>query len=186
MKFSIINGWLATTSTITHCHSPNCDQRPKGKAGEIALIVIHHISLPPSQFGGGDIEDFFSNRLAADKHSYYRDIAHLRVSAHVLIKRNGAIVQFVNFHQRAWHAGQSIYQGRSACNDFSIGIELEGDDKTPYRYAQYRVLAGLTKTLQAAYPGIGNHITGHEHIAPQRKTDPGPTFDWQRYLTLLN
>lgn len=183
MQLTIENGWLVETDTIRHVPSPNFDTRPVSEI--INLLVIHHISLPPYCFGGGDIEAFFSNQLDTAKHTSYLAIKDLRVSAHVLIKRNGAIVQFVNFNQRAWHAGQSEYKGQGACNDFSIGIELEGDDKTPYRYAQYDRLAKLTKALQKVYPAIGGRITGHEHIAPNRKTDPGPTFDWQRYLGQL-
>lgn len=181
----ITHGWLVETETIRHCPSPNFDTRPPNShfpSGEISLLVIHHISLPPHQFGSGDIEPFFCNQLDGQKHPFYAEIADLRVSAHALIKRNGELVQFVNFNDRAWHAGTSSYQGRNACNDFSIGIELEGDEKTPYRYAQYKVLQQLTKSLQQYYPHLKNHITGHEHIAPERKTDPGPTFDWKRYL----
>lgn len=182
MKSLIIdNGWLVCSETVRHCPSPNCDLRPHADSAAIDLLVIHHISLPPHQFGGEAIVDFFTNQLDTHQHEFYPTIADLRVSAHVLIKRNGQIVQFVNFNERAWHAGQSEYAGRTACNDFSIGIELEGDEKTPYRYAQYKVLAALTRQLQAHYP-IGNRIVGHEDIAPGRKTDPGPTFDWQRYL----
>lgn len=183
MQIPTINdGWLCLTDTITHLPSPNCDARPSNL---VDLLVIHHISLPPHQFGGDDIADFFSNQLNTDKHPFYQTIAELHVSAHVLIKRNGAIIQFVNFNDRAWHAGQSCYQGRAACNDFSIGIELEGDERTPYRYGQYRALIQLTKALKIAYPNIGEQITGHENIAPERKTDPGPTFDWTRYLRAL-
>lgn len=187
MKTPIITqGWLATSDTIRHCPSPNYDKRPTSDThptGEISLIVIHHISLPPHQFGGNDICDFFCNQLDCSKHDFYTEISDLTVSAHVLIKRSGTIVQFVNFHDRAWHAGASNYGGRSACNDFAIGIELEGDDISPYRYGQYKALQSLTTALQQTYPNIGNHITGHEHISPGRKTDPGPTFDWQRYIS---
>lgn len=182
MQIQIENGWLIETPTIRRVPSPNFDPRPDTP---IDLLVIHHISLPPHHFGTGDIEDFFSNQLDIKKDVFYSEIQHLRVSAHILIKRNGEIVQFVNFNDRAWHAGQSCYQGRTACNDFSIGIELEGDEKTPYRYAQYKVLIQLTKALQQHYPLIAGHITGHENIAPGRKTDPGPTFDWSRYLEEL-
>lgn len=175
----IDDGWLIPSHTIRHAPCPNFDQRP---ALPISLLVIHHISLPPHQFGGDAILDFFNNQLDTRQHPFYPTIAHLQVSAHVLIKRNGEIIQFVNFNDRAWHAGQSVYQGHSACNDFSIGIELEGDEQTPYRYAQYKALTQLTKALQHHYPHIGNNITGHEDISPGRKTDPGPTFDWQRYL----
>lgn len=178
----IPTGWLPLDRTISHRPSSNYDARP---TAEVSLLVIHHISLPPHQFGSDDIIDFFTNQLDSSRHAFYAQIAHLKVSAHVLIRRNGAIVQFVDFNQRAWHAGQSDFQGRANCNDFSIGIELEGDELTPYRYAQYKVLGRLTRLLQSAYPDIGRRIVGHEAIAPQRKTDPGPTFDWQRYLQTL-
>lgn len=183
MQLLIENGWLVETDTIRRVPSPNFDARPTGEA--VSLLVIHHISLPPHCFGSGDIEAFFSNQLDTKKHPFYQQIKKLRVAAHLLIQRNGGIVQFVNFNDRAWHAGQSRYQQRDACNDFSIGIELEGDEKTPYRHAQYRVLAAITQALKTAYPDIGEHITGHENIAPARKTDPGPTFDWARYRGLL-
>lgn len=182
MHIEITNGWLAETDTIRRVPSPNYDARPDV---DVDLLVIHHISLPPHCFGTGDIEAFFTNQLDVGKNTFYQQIKDLRVSAHVLIKRNGEIVQFVNFNDRAWHAGQSEYQGRAACNDFSIGIELEGDEKTPYRYAQYKVLTHLTRVLQQHYPAIVDNITGHENIAPGRKTDPGPTFDWQYYLSRL-
>ncbi len=185
MNILIKQGWLLEQASITHCLSDNYNARPAGADGEIRLLVIHHISLPPHCFGGNDIEAFFSNSLDCKKHPFYQQIATSKVSAHVLIKRNGAVVQFVNFNDRAWHAGQSHYQGRDNCNDFSIGIELEGDEKTPYRYAQYHVLGRLTQALRRAYPAIGEHITGHENIAPARKTDPGPYFDWARYRRVL-
>lgn len=186
MHIQIENGRLQESPTIRHLPSPNFDARPVGEAGQVSLLVIHHISLPPHQFGGDAIEEFFMNQLDSGKHTFFAAIKDLRVSAHVLIKRNGELIQFVNFNDRAWHAGQSEYHGKTACNDFSIGIELEGDEKTPYRYAQYKVLAALTQALLAAYPQIGQQITGHEDIAPGRKTDPGPTFDWLRYWALLS
>ncbi|MGY0398429.1 MAG: 1,6-anhydro-N-acetylmuramyl-L-alanine amidase AmpD [Ostreibacterium sp.] len=179
MRITIEQGWLQITDTIKHHLSPNFDVRPQEAI--INLLVIHHISLPPHHFGGDDIIHFFQNNLETNKHTFYHKIKDSRVSAHVLIKRNGEIIQFVNFNHRAWHAGQSCYQGRKACNDFSIGIELEGDTLSAYRYAQYKVLSELTKALKKCYP-IGKHITGHENISPKRKTDPGPTFDWSRYL----
>lgn len=181
----IENGWLIPTPTIKHTPSPNYDARPVGEDDRVSLLVIHHISLPPHQFGGDDIEAFFCNRLVTDKAPFYTQLLGVKVSAHLLIRRNGAMVQFVSFDDRAWHAGASDYQGRVACNDFSIGIELEGDDRTPYRYAQYKVLAAVTRALIMAYPAIGAHIVGHEDIAPARKTDPGPTFDWQYYRSRL-
>ncbi len=150
------------------------------------LLVIHNISLPPKQFGGSWIEDFFLNRLNPSQHPYFREINHLRVSAHFLIRRDGEILQFVPLHKRAWHAGESCFQGRSCCNDFSIGIELEGADDIPYTDSQYQNLARLSKTIMELFPAIRKeHITGHEDIAPDRKTDPGPAFDWPRYLSLL-
>ncbi|WP_456379268.1 1,6-anhydro-N-acetylmuramyl-L-alanine amidase AmpD [Thiolapillus sp.] len=173
--------WLPDTH---HCPSPNCDERPGGSP--IDLLVIHNISLPPKQFGGSWIEDFFLNRLDPSRHPYFQEIHHLRVSAHFLIRRDGEILQFVPMHQRAWHAGASCFEGRSCCNDFSIGIELEGADDIPYADAQYQSLAQLSRTIMEAFPAIGKErITGHEDIAPDRKTDPGPAFDWARYLSLL-
>jgi len=157
--------------------SPNCDDRP---AGEVELLVIHNISLPPGEFGGDDVLRLFTNTLDAAAHPYYRAIAGLKVSAHFLVRRDGRIVQFVPCSRRAWHAGESCWQGRSRCNDFSIGVELEGGDDIPFTDAQYGVLHGLTLALRHAYPLRG--IAGHSDIAPQRKTDPGPCFDWKRYL----
>lgn len=157
--------------------SPNCDERP---AGEIGLLVIHGISLPPGEFGGDGIRQLFTNALDTAEHPYYQTIAGLKVSSHFLIRRDGRIMQFVPCTKRAWHAGESSWQGRGRCNDFSLGIELEGCDDVPYADAQYASLAQLTTALRAAYPIRG--IAGHGDIAPQRKTDPGPAFDWQRYL----
>lgn len=178
---NISPSWLPNTR---HCPSPNCDDRPTGSP--VDLLVIHNISLPPKQFGGSWIEDFFLNRLNPSQHPYFREINHLRVSAHFLIRRDGEILQFVPLHKRAWHAGESCFQGRSCCNDFSIGIELEGADDIPYTDSQYQNLARLSKTIMELFPAIRKeHITGHEDIAPDRKTDPGPAFDWPRYLSLL-
>lgn len=160
--------------------SPNCDPRP---AGVIGLLVIHNISLPPGQFGGDGVRRLFTNTLDVDAHPYYQTIAGLKVSAHFFVRRDGQIVQFVSCLDRAWHAGVSRWQGRERCNDFSIGIELEGADDTPYADAQYDALHALTMALRNAYPICG--IAGHSDIAPQRKTDPGPGFDWMRYLTAL-
>ena len=157
--------------------SPNCDQRPPGEA--ITLLVIHNISLPPGEFGGDAIERLFTNTLDHDAHPYYRTLAGLRVSAHFLIRRAGELLQFVPCTERAWHAGASTWCGRSRCNDFSIGIELEGADDVPYTEAQYRVLAELARSLQSAYPIAA--VAGHCDIAPERKTDPGPSFDWPRF-----
>lgn len=159
--------------------SPNRDQRPS--PGDIALIVIHCISLPPGQFGGDGVTQLFTNTLDPAEHPYYAGIAHLRVSAHLLIRRTGGLVQYVPFDRRAWHAGVSCYQGREVCNDFSIGIELEGTDDTPYEAIQYDRLNAVIAALLTCYPTLTReHITGHEHIAPGRKTDPGPFFDWAR------
>ena len=160
--------------------SPNCDDRP---AGVIELLVIHNISLPPGEFGGDGVERLFSNTLDVHAHPYYRSIAELKVSAHFFVRRDGRIIQFVSCLKRAWHAGVSCWQGKSRCNDFSLGIELEGSDAVPFTDAQYAALQQLTVALRAAYPIRG--IAGHSDIAPQRKTDPGPAFDWTRYLTGL-
>jgi len=164
--------------------SPHCDARPKGGAPE--LVVVHGISLPAGEFGGPWIDHLFAGDLPADAHRSFRDTATLRVSAHVVIRREGAVTQYVPFGMRAWHAGQSQYQGRSACNDFSIGIELEGTDDIPYTDAQYASLAALIAALLATYPTLAaERITGHSDIAPGRKTDPGPAFDWARLRRLL-
>lgn len=156
--------------------SPNFNARPEGC--EPNLIVIHNISLPPRQFGTPYVTDFFLNRLDPNAHEYFASIAHLQVSSHLLIDRLGTIHQYVRFDDRAWHAGASCYRGRDNCNDFSIGIELEGCDDVPYSDAQYQQLLHVIRILQAHYPAIQHRITGHEHIAPQRKTDPGAAFDW--------
>ncbi|MBV8666445.1 MAG: 1,6-anhydro-N-acetylmuramyl-L-alanine amidase AmpD [Burkholderiaceae bacterium] len=161
--------------------SPNCDARPD--PSDIGLLVIHYISLPPGRFGGPYIADLFCNRLDIDADPSFVDLRELRVSSHFLIGRDGALTQFVSAKARAWHAGLSSFAGRSACNDFSIGIELEGDGNTPFDERQYRTLLALTLALQAAYPLAD--VAGHEHIAPGRKTDPGPYFDWQRYRAAL-
>jgi N-acetyl-anhydromuramoyl-L-alanine amidase len=161
--------------------SPNCDERPPGS--RIELLVIHAISLPPGEFNGPGIEQLFLNRLDPADHSYYVGIAGLKVSAHFVVRRDGALVQFVPCRKRAWHAGTSSWQGRARCNDFSIGIELEGCDDTPFEAPQYESLARLTQACQLAYP-IAD-IVGHSDIAPGRKTDPGPHFDWARYRGLL-
>jgi AmpD protein len=161
--------------------SPNCDARPEGSA--IELLVIHNISLPPGEFGGPGVIELFTNRLDPNGHPYYREIAGRGVSAHFLIRRGGELIQFVPCGKRAWHAGESVWRGRSRCNDFSLGIELEGCDDQPFEDAQYRRLAELTRALQAKYPITD--IVGHSDIAPGRKTDPGPRFDWARYQELL-
>jgi AmpD protein len=160
--------------------SPNCDDRP---AGAIELLVIHNISLPPGEFGSDAVQRLFTNTLDPLAHPYYAAIAGLEVSAHFFVRRDGHIVQFVSCLQRAWHAGESCWQGALRCNDFSLGIEMEGTDEIPYTDAQYDSLDRLTRALRAAYPIRG--IAGHSDIAPQRKTDPGPSFDWTRYLVGL-
>ncbi|MFN3586604.1 MAG: 1,6-anhydro-N-acetylmuramyl-L-alanine amidase AmpD [Moraxellaceae bacterium] len=165
-----------------HCPSPNCNARPEGMA--IALLVVHGISLPPGEFGGPYIDALFCNRLDPATHPYFASIAGLEVSSHLLIRRDGEIVQYVPFDRRAWHAGRSHYAGRDNCNDFSIGIELEGCDDVPYAEAQYRQLAAVIRVLEARYPGCRNACVGHSDIAPGRKTDPGPAFDWH-YLHQL-
>ena len=164
--------------------SPNCDERPAGTP--IDLLVIHAISLPAGEFGGPWIDQLFCNELPGDAHPDFADICGLKVSAHALIRRDGEIIQYVPFHRRAWHAGVSQFQGRERCNDFSIGIELEGCDDQPFEPAQYEALAQLTRALMQAYPGISvERITGHSNIAPERKTDPGPCFDWAQYRARL-
>jgi N-acetyl-anhydromuramoyl-L-alanine amidase len=156
--------------------SPNCDERPGGIA--IELVVIHNISLPPGQFGGGAIAALFTDTLDHAAHPYFATLKGLRVSAHFLIQRDGEILQFVPCEKRAWHAGVSSWHGRNACNDFSVGIELEGTDDLPFTEAQYGSLDALLRALQARYPIAG--IAGHSEIAPSRKTDPGPHFEWPR------
>jgi N-acetyl-anhydromuramoyl-L-alanine amidase len=157
--------------------SPNCDERPEGVS--ITLLVIHNISLPPGEFGGDAVERLFTNELDPAAHHYYRKLEGVRVSAHFLIRRTGELVQFVPCPKRAWHAGESVWRGRERCNDFSIGIELEGADEVPYAESQYRQLALLARALRSAYPI--SDIAGHSDIAPARKTDPGPGFDWPRF-----
>ena len=157
--------------------SPNFDSRPPGVDAE--LIVVHGISLPPGEFGGPWIERLFTNSLPADYHPYFAEISELRVSSHLLIARDGELTQFVKFTDRAWHAGQSSYLGRPACNDFSIGIELEGIDELAYSDAQYEALAEAVAALCDAYPGLSpERLVGHSDVSPGRKTDPGAAFDW--------
>jgi N-acetyl-anhydromuramoyl-L-alanine amidase len=164
--------------------SPHFDERPVGSLPE--LLVIHGISLPPGEFGGPWIDRLFTGTLPADAHPFFAGIVAHRVSAHVLIRRDGELVQYVPFDQRAWHAGPSTYQGRSACNDFSIGVELEGTDDAPYTDAQYCALAALSAALLSAYESLSPQaIVGHSDVAPGRKTDPGPAFDWARFRALL-
>lgn len=172
------DGWV---EHIRHVASPNFDARPSGAS--VDLIVIHNISLPPGVFGGEAIIDFFTNRLDVGTHPYFESIASLRVSAHFLIRRSGETIQFVACDQRAWHAGQSQWHGRSACNDYSIGIELEGTDEVAFAEAQYRTLGELTRAIRRRYPIVD--IVGHSDIAPGRKTDPGPYFEWERFRASL-
>lgn len=181
MKINVKSGLLEDVRLIV---SPNCDTRPPGVSPE--LIVIHNISLPPGEFGGNWIDKLFTNTLDPKAHPFFAEVYQLKVSAHLLIHRDGRIVQFVPFHRRAWHAGQSSYRDRTRCNDFSIGIELEGTDEIPYEPIQYEVLADVIKALLQAYPTLSaEHIVGHEHIAFGRKTDPGPAFDWNYCRRLL-
>ncbi len=178
----IDKGWFRKARKVI---SPNFNDRPDD--GDISLLVIHNISLPPGSFGGEYVERFFQNKLQVGEHPYFRQISELRVSSHCFINRSGELVQFVPFEKRAWHAGQSSFEGRENCNDFSIGIELEGADSTPYTEQQYHALAELTGSLLKAYPLINtNRIVGHSDIAPERKTDPGPSFDWARFRLLIN
>ncbi|MBU1215465.1 MAG: 1,6-anhydro-N-acetylmuramyl-L-alanine amidase AmpD [Gammaproteobacteria bacterium] len=177
MKFDA-SGWISGVRRIA---SPNFDARPAGTP--VSLLVIHSISLPPGQFGGSGIRNLFTNTLDCSAHAYYAQLEGLRVSAHFLIARDGSITQFVSCRSRAWHAGVSMWQGRERCNDFSIGIELEGCDSVPFEPQQYAALFRLTRRLQRNYPI--RHIAGHADIAPGRKTDPGPTFDWGHYFSLL-
>jgi N-acetyl-anhydromuramoyl-L-alanine amidase len=156
--------------------SPNQDERPQ--PAEVDMIVIHNISLPPEQYGGHGIMQLFTNQLDPQEHPYYAEIAHLKVSSHFLIRRTGELLQFVSCHQRAWHAGLSQWQGRERCNDFSVGIELEGSDFEAFEDAQYLTLQSLINALRVRYPI--RHLVGHSDISPGRKTDPGPFFDWQR------
>ena len=174
MKIDAATGWIEGVRRI---ESPNFDLRPAGCEPE--LIVIHGISLPPGEFGGSGIDELFCNALNPGLHPYYAQICRLRVSSHVVISRVGAVTQYVSFNDRAWHAGESSYCGRSACNDFSIGIELEGTDDRDYEPVQYERLAQLVRILRAAYASLEQaELVGHSDIAPGRKTDPGPYFDW--------
>lgn len=161
------------------CPSPNRDERPAACRPE--LIVLHGISLPPGEFGGPHIEQLFTNVLDPEEHPYFAEICDLRVSAHLLLRRDGELIQFVSFDERAWHAGDSSFRGRSTCNDYSIGIELEGSDDVDYEDAQYRQLSAIVRALIGAYPGLdARRIAGHCDVAPKRKSDPGPAFDWLR------
>ncbi len=177
----IQQGWLLD---VRRAHSPNWNERPPGTP--IDLLVIHSISLPPGEFGGPWIDDLFLNRLDPSARPYFRQIADLRVSAHLLIRRDGSLTQYIPLHLRAWHAGKSSFLGRDNCNDYAIGIELEGTDERPFDDAQYTSLLLATQQIMQYYPAItAERITGHSTIAPGRKTDPGPHFDWRRYRQLL-
>jgi AmpD protein len=181
MKLSADGAWVSGARRVL---SPNCDDRPEGC--DISLIVVHGISLPPGEYGGAWIDHFFTNRLDAGAHPYFAEIKDLRVSAHLLIRRDGELVQYVPFTGRAWHAGKSCHRDRDACNDFAIGIELEGQDDQPYEDIQYRRLAELIRLLRRRFRAIGrDDIVGHSDVAPGRKTDPGPAFDWKRLRRLL-
>ncbi|QXH50733.1 1,6-anhydro-N-acetylmuramyl-L-alanine amidase AmpD [Pseudomonas fakonensis] len=177
MQLDRATGWF---SGVTHCPSPNFNARPEGEA--ISLLVIHNISLPPACFGTGKVQQFFQNRLDPAEHPYFESICQLTVSAHLFVERDGAVTQFVSLLDRAWHAGVSRFDGREGCNDFSIGIELEGTDDQPYTDAQYATLEQITRQIRKIWPAIdAQRIQGHSDIAPGRKTDPGPAFDWPRY-----
>ncbi len=170
-------GWLAG---VRHAPSPNCSLRPPSTAVE--LVLLHSISLPPGEYGGDAIERLFANRLDWDEHPYYAEIRGLEVSAHFLVRRDGEVVQFVSCDERAWHAGVSSWRGRAQCNDFSIGIELEGLEGSVFESLQYEALARLLPAIAAHYPIVA--VAGHEHVAPGRKGDPGAGFDWTRLATL--
>ena len=176
MRVDVKTGLLVGAKQVL---SPYFDERPAGVHPD--LIVLHGISLPPGEFGGPWVARLFTGNLPADAHPEFRERAGLRVSAHLLVRRDGEVVQFVSLNHRAWHAGKSCWQGREACNDYSIGIECEGADEVPYADAQYARLSELLPMLLAAYPAITpDRIVGHSDVAPGRKTDPGPSFDWGR------
>lgn len=174
--------WL---KRVRRCPSPFADERTD--PDDVALLVLHNISLPPGRFGGGHVEALFCGELDCAAHDSFSDLAGVEVSAHLFIDRRGRCTQFVPFNARAWHAGLSAWQGRSRCNDFAIGIELEGTDTRPYTKAQYRTLDRVTRALLARYPQLhSGAIAGHNEIAPGRKTDPGAAFDWASYLQRLD
>jgi AmpD protein len=181
LRIDLDNGLMRGARQVA---SPNHDSRPPGV--EPDLIVVHGISLPPGEFGGPWIDRLFTNTLPPDVHPYFAEVGPLRVSSHVVIERDGAVTQYVRFTERAWHAGKSSYRGREACNDFSVGVELEGTDTLPYEAAQYEALAQVVAVLCAAYPRLSpDRLVGHSDIAPGRKTDPGPAFDWPRARRLI-
>jgi len=174
-----VNTEIGLIEPARQCPSPNHDERPADDAP--GLLVVHGISLPPGKFGGPEVEQLFTNTLDWDAHPYFDEIRDLRVSSHLLIRRDGELIQFVPFTRRAWHAGDSFFRGRSCCNDFSLGVELEGEDETPYTDEQYAVLVGVTNALLASYPRLtARRIAAHSDISAGRKTDPGPAFDWLR------
>ncbi len=179
-----VNAETGLIDPARQCLSPNRDPRPD--SASLDMIVLHGISLPPGKFGGGEIEALFLNELDWDAHPYFGEIRGMEVSAHLLIRRDGELVQFVPFTERAWHAGESSFRGRARCNDFSVGIELEGEDDTPYDDRQYAVLPAILEALEAAYPQItARNIVGHCDVSPGRKSDPGPAFDWLRLYDAL-
>jgi N-acetyl-anhydromuramoyl-L-alanine amidase len=181
LRIDVESGLLQGARQIA---SPNRDLRPPGV--EADLIVVHGISLPPGEYGGAWIDRLFTNTLPAEVHPYFAEVCSLRVSSHVVVGRDGTVTQYVKFTERAWHAGKSVYQGRHACNDFSVGIELEGTDTTPYEAAQYSALAEVVVALCAAYSSLSpQRLVGHSDISPGRKTDPGPAFDWPRARRLI-
>ena len=182
MELETGGGWL---HGVRRMPSPNCDERP-AHCG-VDVIVVHGISLPPGEFGGGYVDALFTNTLDPAAHAYFADIASLRVSAHLLIDRKGGVTQYVPFDRRAWHAGESCFQDRQRCNDFSVGIELEGTDDLPYEDIQYQRLAAVIRALMRRWPDITpERIVGHSDIAPGRKTDPGPAFDWKRLRRMIS
>ena len=182
MNFTVDEGWITQARKVV---SPNFDPRPS--RCDLDLLVIHNISLPPGQYEGSCIEQFFCNSLDWDEHPFFSEIRGMAVSAHLLIRRSGELLQFVSFTDRAWHAGRSCFEGRGNCNDFSIDIELEGTDDDPYAREQYETLAAVSCALFGEYSSMNStRIVGHSDIAPGRKTDPGPAFDWQRYRSLLD
>jgi AmpD protein len=166
---------------VRFVESPNCDDRPPNT--DITLVVLHSISLPPGEYGGDSIERLFTNRLDPDAHPYFKEIQGLKVSSHFLVRRDGEVVQFVRVERRAWHAGASSWRGRSRCNDFSIGIELEGTEEDVFTDSQYEALTSLVRQLQSKFPITD--VAAHSEVAPGRKTDPGPHFDWARLLASL-
>jgi AmpD protein len=174
------DGWWPPARRIP---SPNFGPRPEGEAGQVCLVVLHSISLPPGCYGGPEVEQLFTNRLDWDAHPYFEGIRGLQVSAHFFVRRNGEVLQFVSTHDRAWHAGVSTWRGRSGCNDHSVGIELEGLEGDGFEEAQYRALEALLRALALAHPL--RDVVGHEHVAPGRKHDPGPGFDWRALMELL-